>query len=242
MADKKEPAEGWPILKGEYEIGDPNNPVAVATLGSHLSGEPHLAAGASITGPCKTENIGIEKLVANIISNPNIRFLLVTGSEVKGHLTGDAIMKIHANGTEENRIVGAVGAIPYIENLSEENIARFQEQVEAVDLIGSEDDAKITAKIKELAGKDPGALDAEPMIVVLSEEGEEGEEFEGIRPMAAEVAMIQARTRMIQTQIADMGNLNKFASGVYSGKIEGAMIGIVLSLGLLGLLILGGGV
>jgi tetrahydromethanopterin S-methyltransferase subunit A len=80
------------------------------------------------------------------------------------------------------------------------------------------------------------------MIVVLSEEGEEGEEFEGIRPMAAEVAMIQARTRMIQTQIADMGNLNKFASGVYSGKIEGAMIGIVLSLGLLGLLILGGGV
>ncbi len=151
-------------------------------------------------------------------------------------------MKIHANGTEENRIVGAVGAIPYIENLSEENIARFKEQVEAVDLIGSEDDAKITAKIKELAGKDPGALDAEPMIVVLSEEGEEGEEFEGIRPMAAEVAMIQARTRMIQTQIADMGNLNKFASGVYSGKIEGAMIGIVLSLGLLGLLILGGGV
>ncbi len=151
-------------------------------------------------------------------------------------------MKIHANGTEENRIVGAVGAIPYIENLSEENIARFKEQVEAVDLIGSEDDAKITAKIKELAGKDPGALDAEPMIVVLSEEGEEGEEFEGIRPMAAEVAMIQARTRMIQTQIADMGNLNKFASGVYVGKIEGAMIGIVLSLGLLGLLILGGGV
>jgi tetrahydromethanopterin S-methyltransferase subunit A len=242
MADKKEPAEGWPILKGEYEVGDLNNAVAVTTLGSHLPAASHLASGAAITGPTKTENIGIEKLIANIISNPNIRFLLVTGSEVKGHLTGDGILKIHANGTEENRIVGAIGAIPYIENLSAENIARFQEQVEAIDLMNTEDDAKITAKIKELAGKDPGALDVEPMIVELTEAGEEAEEFEGIRPMAAEVAMIQARIRLIQTNITDMGNLNKFASGVYAGKIEGAMIGIAICLGILGLLMFGGGV
>jgi tetrahydromethanopterin S-methyltransferase subunit A len=35
--------------------------------------------------------LGIEKLTANIISNPNIRYLIVTGMEVKGHITGQAI-------------------------------------------------------------------------------------------------------------------------------------------------------
>lgn len=240
MADKKEPAVGWPVLKGEYEVGDPKNPVAVTTLGSHLPGAPHIDAGASITGPCKTENIGIEKLVANVISNPNIRFLLVTGSEVKGHLTGDALIQFHANGTAENRIVGAKGAIPYIENLTAEAIARFQEQVECIDMMGTEDQGKINAKIKELAGRDPGALDAEPMIVEVSDEGEGEEEFEGIRPMAAEMAMIQSRIRLIQAKTIDIGNMNKFASGVYSGKIEGVMMGLTLTLGILGLLILGG--
>lgn len=240
MADKRETAVGWPVLKGEYEVGDVNNPVAVTTLGSHLPGGPHLEAGACITGPCKTENIGIEKLVANVISNPNLRFLLVTGSEVKGHLTGDALINFHANGTKENRIVGAKGAIPYIENLTEEAISRFQEQVECIDMMGTEDQGKITAKIKELAGRDPGAFDAEPMIIEITEEGEGEEEFEGIRPMAAEMALIQSRIRNIQAQTRDIGNMNKFASGVYSGKIEGIMIGLTLTLGILGLLILGG--
>lgn len=240
MADKKEPAIGWPVLKGEYEVGNPHDSVAVITCGSHLPAGPHLAAGAAITGPCKTENIGIEKVVANIISNPNIRFLLVTGSEVKGHITGDAMVKIHANGTSEHRIVDAIGAIPYIENLTDDAIARFQEQVECINLIDTENEAEITGKIKELAGRDPGAFDAEPMIIEIEEEGAEEEEGAGLRPMAAEVAMIQARMRLIQAQTTDMGNLNKFASGVYAGKIEGAMMGLTLTLGLLGLLILGG--
>ncbi|MCL7415080.1 MAG: tetrahydromethanopterin S-methyltransferase subunit A [ANME-2 cluster archaeon] len=240
MADKKEPAIGWPVNKGEYEVGDPKNPVAVATCGSHLPAGPHIEAGAAISGPCKTENIGIEKLVANIISNPNIRFLLVTGSEVKGHLTGDAIMKFHANGTQENRIVGAVGAIPYIENLTEEVIARLQEQVECINMLDTEDQGQITAKIKELSDRDPGAFDGEPMIIEIAEEGEGEEEFEGVRPMAAEVALIQSRIRSVEAMTTDIGNLNKFASGVYSGKIEGVMMGLTLTLGILGLLIMGG--
>ena len=92
MVDKREPAPGWPILKGEYEVGDVKNCVLVITCGSHLPGKPVLDAGAAITGSCKTENLGIEKVVAHIISNPNIRYLLVTGSEVKGHVTGQSMM------------------------------------------------------------------------------------------------------------------------------------------------------
>ncbi len=239
MADKREPAPGWPILKGEYEVGDVKNCVLVITCGSHLPGQPILDAGAAVTGSCKTENLGIEKVVAHIISNPNIRYLLVTGSEVKGHITGQSVMSLHANGVKENRISGALGAIPYVENLNADAIARFQEQVQVVNLLDTEDMGAITSKVKELASKDPGAFDAEPLIVEISEEGEEEEEGGVVRPVSGEIAVIRSRLKAIEARMMDIGNLNKFHSGVHAGKIEGAMIGLTITISLLGLLLLG---
>ncbi|MDK2825178.1 tetrahydromethanopterin S-methyltransferase, subunit A [Methanolobus vulcani] len=241
MADKREPASGWPILKGEYDVGDVNNCVAVVTCGSHLSAGPMLDAGACIAGPCKTENLGLEKVVAHIISNPNIRFLLVTGSEVKGHITGEAIVMIHKNGIKDNRIVGASGAIPYVENLSDEAIARFQEQVECIDFIGTEDMSAITSKIKEYASKDPGAFDADPLVLEVGEAGGDDEgEAGGLKPMAAELATVRSRILSINKEMMTIGNLNKFHSGVHAGKVEGIMIGLAITLSLLGMLLFGG--
>ena len=31
MADKKEPAAGWPVISGDYIVGDPESPVAVTS-------------------------------------------------------------------------------------------------------------------------------------------------------------------------------------------------------------------
>jgi len=239
MANKVKPAAGWPVVKGEYEAGSPENPVAVTTCGSHIKGAAQLSAGASITGPHKTENLGIEKIVANIISNPNIRFLLVTGAEVKGHIAGEAIIMLHKNGIKDNRIVGATGAIPYIENLPDESIKRFQAQVQVVDMIGTEDEGAIVAKVKELASQDPGAFAGEPMIIQVGAK-EEVEEVGGIKPMSAELATIQARIKGIQMATVQIGNLNKLMSGVYAGKIEGIMIGIIVGLTILGITIFGG--
>ncbi|MGP8322732.1 MAG: tetrahydromethanopterin S-methyltransferase subunit A [Methanosarcinaceae archaeon] len=240
MADKREAVAGWPTIKGEYDIGNAENCVAVITLGSHLPGGPQLDAGAAITGPCKTENLGIEKVVAHIISNPNLRFLLVTGSEVKGHITGQAMLSMHANGVKDNRIVGATGAIPYIENINEEAMERFQQQIECVELIGTEDMGEITAKIKECAGKDPGAFDAEPMIMeVKGDDGAGDEEVGGLKPMAAEIATIRSRIRGIELDMINIGNMNKFHSGIHAGKVEGVMIGLVITLSMLGMLLFG---
>ncbi|MDD3041521.1 MAG: tetrahydromethanopterin S-methyltransferase subunit A [Methanosarcinaceae archaeon] len=238
MVDKREPAPGWPILKGEYEVGDVKGCVAVITCGSHLPGKPVLDAGAAVTGSCKTENLGIEKVVAHIISNPNIRFLLVTGAEVKGHITGQAMLSLHTSGVKENRIVGAIGAIPYVENLNEEAVARFQAQIETVDLLNTEDMGAITAKVRELVAKDPGAFDADPMVLEISEEGE-GEEDVGVaRPVSGEIAVIRSRIKGIEARMIEIGNLNKFHSGVHAGKIEGAMIGMTVTIALLGLFLL----
>jgi tetrahydromethanopterin S-methyltransferase subunit A len=239
MANKVKPSDGWPVIKGEYDAGNPESPVAVSTCGSHLKGAPQIAAGAAITGPQKTENLGIEKIVANIISNPNIRFLLVTGSEVKGHISGEAIIMLHKNGLKDNRVVGATGAIPYIENLPDDAIKRFQAQVQVVEMIGTEDEGVIIAKIKELVSKDPGAFEGAPMIIQVGEK-KEAEELGGVKPMSAEIATIQARIRGIQHETIEIGNLNKLMSGIYAGKIEGIMIGLVVGFTVLGIVIFGG--
>ena len=133
----------WPPVRGDYQVGDPSAGVAVVTLASTFP-----VRDAAIAGPCKTENLGIEKIVANVISNCNIRFLILCGVESKGHLPGNTILALHKNGIDEQgRIIGSQGAIPFIQNLPPEAIRRFQEQVELVDLIGREDWEEIGEQI-----------------------------------------------------------------------------------------------
>ena len=239
MADKKSPAAGWPIIQGDYHTGDANSPVAVNTMGSHLDETAICAAGAALAGSCKTENLGIEKVVANIISNPNIRFVLLCGTEVKGHLTGQSWVAMHENGVEGGKIVGSKGAIPFLENLTAEHIKRFQEQIELVNIMETEDLGQISAKIAELTARDPGAFGADPIVVQISddeggsEEAVAGEE----EPLTGEMALITSRIKAIQMMVTDIGYRNRFASGVYGGKVEGVMIGLILSLLVFGALV-----
>ncbi len=239
MADKKSPASGWPIIKGDFHSGKAESPVAVATMGSHLDEQGICDAGAAICGSCKTENLGLEKVIANIISNPNIRFLLLCGTEVKGHLSGQTLAALHANGVEKGKVVGAQGAIPFIENVDDAAIKRFQEQIEVVNIMETEDLGQIKAKIAELTARDPGAFAGDPMIVEVKEAGGPAEEATGeVRPLSGEVALITARMKVIERMVTDIGYRDKFAAGVYSGKVEGIMIGLIVSFALLGFLLM----
>ena len=135
----------WPPVRGDYRLGDPRAKVAVVTLASTFH-----PSGAAISGPCKTENLGLEKIVANVISNCNIRVLIVCGAESKGHLPGNTLLALHKNGIDENgRIIGSKGAIPFIQNLSREAIERFNRQVELVDRIGLEDIEEIERLVSQ---------------------------------------------------------------------------------------------
>src|SRR5512139_913937 len=169
MADKKSPASGWPKVKGDFISGDANSPVAIVTMGSHLDEKGLCDAGAAMCGSCKTENLGLEKVIANIIANPNIRFMLCCGTEVKGHLAGQTMIALHKGGVKDGRVVGAEGAIPFIENLADDAIKRCQEQCELVNIMESEDVGAIAAKINELKGRDPGAFAADPMVIEVKE-------------------------------------------------------------------------
>jgi len=240
MAEKKAPAAGWPVVQGDFHVGSAESPVAVITMGSHLDEQAICDAGAAICGSCKTENLGLEKIIANIISNPNIRYVLTCGTEVKGHLSGQSFIALHGNGVDGGKIVNSKGAIPFIENLTSDHITRFQEQVEIIDIMESEDIGAITAKIKELIDKDPGANAADPIIIELSDDGGSGGVETGdVISMSPEVALIHARLKTIQMMMTDIGYRDRFAAGVYGGKVEGLMIGLIVSFVIIGF-ILGG--
>ena len=240
MADKKSPASGWPKIQGDYHTGDANSCVVVVTMGSHLDEQGVCDAGAGMCGSCKTENLGLEKIVANVVSNPNIRFLITCGTEVKGHLSGQCLKALHAGGVEGGKIVGAKGAIPFIENLNDAAIKRFQEQVELIDIMETEDLGAIKAKVQECISKDPGAFEGDAMVIeVKEEEGGAGETEGEEAPMTAEVALLHARMKVIQEKVTGMGLQDRFAAGVYSGKVEGLMIGLIVSFAVLGFLLMG---
>lgn len=157
VASAKRP---WPIEAGDYRLGCPTGAVAVATLASEdlyqKFSDEMCDEGCAICGKVFTENIGIEKLVKNIIANRFVRFLVLCGAEAKGHQTGACLKALHAGGLDERgRIAGAPGKRPWIKTLTAAQVARFQAQVELVDLIGCEDPAEIEAVVAELAGRAP---------------------------------------------------------------------------------------
>ena len=231
MAEKKEVPEGWPLITGDYEVGDPNSCVAISSNGSYFHIE-HLK-GVAIQGPDKTENIGAEKIMANVISNPNIRFMIMAGAEVPGHLSGETMMALHKNGIdpETHKVIGTKGAIPFIENLPDAAVARWRDQiVEVINMMGVEDYGQINAKVKELQAKDPGAYPEDPMIVKL---GGEEEAAGGVverplgRPAMPSMGVINRATSQITYKTQLIARDQKLTSGLSKNAFFGLIAGLV---------------
>jgi tetrahydromethanopterin S-methyltransferase subunit A len=147
-------AENWPPILGEYFILDSAAPVAVSTLGSVGLAQTLVNRkpfGLAIVGKTETENIGLDKIIKNTITNPAIRFLLIAGEEVDGHFAGQTLLALLDDGVDSHgRIKGAKGKHPVLRNVSPEEIESFRAQITAVDMIGCVDAAEIGAKIGEL--------------------------------------------------------------------------------------------
>ena len=168
-AEPAVPRLGWPPLPGDYTVLRYAAPVAVCTLGdSDLSAAVAAQAGpeVAIAGTLTTENLGIERLVANTIANPRLRFVVVCGQEVEqriGHHPGGSLLALAANGTDERaRIIAAPGRRPRLRNLTPAEIAHFRAHVEVVDLIGTVDAAAVLAAARSCAARDPGPAPEPP--------------------------------------------------------------------------------
>jgi tetrahydromethanopterin S-methyltransferase subunit A len=155
------PEEYYP-WGGEFTICKKDGCVAVVVLNIDFFPSKKVA----IYGSLKTENIGIEKIVANVISNPHIRYLVICGEDIRGHRSGSSLIALIKNGIDKNnRIIDAPGAIPYIENLNVEAIERFQKQVDVIDLIGVSDKKRIERIIDNCITKSPNSF-GKPYIAI----------------------------------------------------------------------------
>lgn len=141
--EKVEERPGWPPLPGSYIIRRFSAPVAVCSLlDENLAQAVAREAGAnlSIAGTLSTENLGIERLIHNILANPHIRHLILCGPDSQqavGHFPGQSLLALTQNGVDQSgRILGARGRRPVLKNISQEAVEYFSQTVTVVDLIG----------------------------------------------------------------------------------------------------------
>lgn len=151
----------WPLVPGRYKVGNEKSPVAVCTMASVDMEFP--MDDIAVVGKVVTENVGVEKIVKNVASNPNIRFLICCGKVSKGHFVGNALECLVKKGVDsERRIIDARGAMPIVKNLTDEEINRFREQVEVVLMQGEENVGKIMKEVKECLERSPGPFEGQP--------------------------------------------------------------------------------
>lgn len=148
------PPPDYPPEEGRYLRGNDYSSVAViAILDTYNFKIPTelvklievaIESGAALAGTLQTENIGIEKVIVNVVANPNIRYLILCWRESQGHLTADALINLVKNGVANDKrrtIIGAKAPAPYLPNISLKAIQRFRKQVTIVNIM-SEDDPK----------------------------------------------------------------------------------------------------
>lgn len=187
---KVTPPAAYPPEEGRFVRGNDLSPVVVCVILKWPDDavppdveqlvRVSVEAGAALAGTLQTENIGIEKMICNLVANPNLRWLVVCGPESPGHSTGQALQALLANGLDENsRIIGAESPTPYLYNLPREAVERFRQQFRLVNLL-NEGDPKVVreavwscyqeqpTRFREYELFDPGAFPAEPICASLT--------------------------------------------------------------------------
>ena len=143
---KVEVPKGYPPEEGCYLGGNDYSPVAVIVIlkwkreetpeSIELLVRTALESGAALSGTLQTENVGLEKVICNVIANPNIRYIVVCGPESPGHLVGETINALYKNGLDENkRIIGTEAPAPFLFNIPKEWVDRFLKQTKLIDLV-----------------------------------------------------------------------------------------------------------
>ena len=109
-----------------------------------------------MAGTLQIANIGLEKLVTNVVANTNIRYLVLCGNEVEGHLAGDALIALMKNGVNEKRIIiGTKAPTAYLFNIPLRVINRFVRQITLVNLLDGTDPEMVKKAVKSCYQEEP---------------------------------------------------------------------------------------
>ena len=137
----------WPIFfRDSLKTGNKDSNVAICTLWTekkkilkNVSDEKY-----NICGNLYNAN-GINYIIKNVLANPLIRYIVLCGRDLR--FSGEAFANFMRNGIDEKgSIIGGFGNIDM--NIGKENIEKFRENVELIDMRGKE--GEIESRINEL--------------------------------------------------------------------------------------------
>ncbi len=144
----------WPPLPGDYTVLNKDASGAICTLADEdlyevLRKTP--LPGVALVGMLTTENLGIERLVRNVVASRRISWLLLCGTDSRGHRAGECLLAFSQKGVDsEMRVVGAPGKRARLVNLSFEEVEAFRRGIQVIPRIGLQDIAEISRLVIDL--------------------------------------------------------------------------------------------
>ncbi len=105
-----------------------------------------------IAGRLHSENIGIDQMIDYSINHPQLKYIILCGKDTNGHYPGDALISLVENGVDNNgKILGAISPSPFLSS-SKENVIKFKNQINIIDMRNCFDIHKITEIVHHLIG------------------------------------------------------------------------------------------
>ena len=142
-------------INDEIFFGNSESSLALCTLSStkllkEISNST-LMSKIAIAGRLLSENKGIDLLIRYIISNKNIKTILVCGKDTLGHRPGHSLINLYKNGIDsEGRIIGSSSPDPVL-TVKKSQIEMFQKQVKLINEIDQTNMAKINILIDSIS-------------------------------------------------------------------------------------------
>lgn len=144
-------------IRLSYEMGN-GKTLAICTLSDmnllkEIIASKEIMHNIFLVGRLLSENRGIDNILKTAHNCPRLKYLILCGKDVRGHLPGQALISLYNYGTnEEGYIVGARGSYPKLKS-TKEAISYFRTNIKIVDLIGSRDICQIKLLIDKLSEK-----------------------------------------------------------------------------------------
>ena len=138
-------------IEDKLYFGNANSTLVICTLSSmkllkEISNSS-LMNKIYVVGRLLSENKGIDILVRHIISNEQIRTLILCGEDTIGHKPGHSILCLYKNGRDQNgMIIGSESPNPIL-TLTNQEVSRFQKQVKIINKIGEIEISNLKKKI-----------------------------------------------------------------------------------------------
>lgn len=134
-------------IEQEYHMGK-GKIIAICTLASldllkEIKNNNEIMEKISIVGRLLSENKGIDEIIKFTKKNTLLKYILVCGEDVKGHLPGQTLISLKENGIDINkRIIKSSGAYPFL-TCSTQDVESFRNQVNIINKNGLKDINKI---------------------------------------------------------------------------------------------------